>query len=174
MPPKIGHVVSQETREKIRKSLIGKSIFSGDKHPMKNPEISKRVSNKLTGRKLSPEHIEKLRSWRRIKPAWNKGKPYPQIMGEKHWRWSGGKGARVERIKTQKLLEQEKLAGRKKPLNCEICGSNKKICFDHDHETGKFRGWICGRCNTALGLVDDNTEVLEKMIKYILKTFRIG
>jgi len=30
-----------------------------------------------------------------------------------------------------------------------------------------FRGWLCGRCNTALGLVSDNTETLAKMIDYI-------
>jgi hypothetical protein len=62
---------------------------------------------------------------------------------------------------------KEKLAGRKKPENCEICDFKGIIVFDHCHQTGKFRGWICSQCNTALGMVEDNCEILMKMIKYI-------
>ena len=65
------------------------------------------------------------------------------------------------------LKKREKIAGRKRPNQCEICGAMGKICFDHDHETGKFRGWICLRCNFALGLVKDNIEILFTMIKYL-------
>jgi len=61
------------------------------------------------------------------------------------------------------------MAGRKQPEQCEICGAFGKICFDHNHETGEFRGWICMRCNTALGLVKENTETLMALIKYIRK-----
>jgi endogenous inhibitor of DNA gyrase (YacG/DUF329 family) len=66
--------------------------------------------------------------------------------------------------KVQKL---EIKAGRKKPKQCELCGRGGKICFDHDHKTGLFRGWICHNCNASLGLIEDNTQTLELMIKYI-------
>lgn len=33
--------------------------------------------------------------------------------------------------------------------------------------TGKFRGWICLRCNVAIGMVRENPEILEQIIKYI-------
>ncbi len=39
--------------------------------------------------------------------------------------------------------------------------------FDHDHQTGAFRGWICYRCNTTLGKVGEDPELLEKMIHYL-------
>jgi hypothetical protein len=34
---------------------------------------------------------------------------------------------------------------------------------------GLFRGWICFKCNCALGMVEDNPEILIEMIKYINK-----
>jgi len=68
------------------------------------------------------------------------------------------------------INKKEKKAGRPKPNKCELCDKEtNKIYFDHNHKTGKFRGWICQHCNTALGMVRDDTEVLRKMIKYIKK-----
>ena len=41
---------------------------------------------------------------------------------------------------------------------------------DHDHETDKFRGWLCHRCNRALGCFGDNTQILTKAIEYLRKS----
>ncbi len=70
------------------------------------------------------------------------------------------------------LQKKEFRAGRKRPDNCEICetlGSELKygLVYDHDHQTGFFRGWLCNQCNWALGNAKDNIEILEKMIKYL-------
>jgi hypothetical protein len=57
---------------------------------------------------------------------------------------------------------------RPKPECCEVCDKpHRKIVFDHCHETGAFRGWICDPCNVALGLVKDNPETLERLAKYL-------
>jgi len=56
-----------------------------------------------------------------------------------------------------------------KPVNCELCNGTTRIAYDHCHKTGKFRGWLCMKCNTALGLVNDDIELLQKMIKYLSK-----
>lgn len=56
---------------------------------------------------------------------------------------------------------------------CRICGTpelemNKKLCMDHDHRNGNFRGWICRKCNTALGLFSDSEEILVDALHYLM------
>lgn len=67
-----------------------------------------------------------------------------------------------------RLKKLEIKAGRKKPTACEICASNKaKIHFDHCHQTGVFRGWICINCNAILGHAKDSADHLRKVITYL-------
>jgi hypothetical protein len=54
-----------------------------------------------------------------------------------------------------------------KPLVCDLCQKPGKICMDHDHATGKFRGWLCDRCNRGLGLLGDDPILLRRMAAYI-------
>lgn len=81
--------------------------------------------------------------------------------GNKSYQWKGG---------LTWLQKKEQLAKRKRPEQCELCEAVGGICFDHNHMTGKFRGWICKRCNFALGFVKDNVELLVRMIDYISKS----
>ena len=92
---------------------------------------------------------------------WNKMKKYPnlKLSGKNHWNWQGGK--------TQKYKYQQ--ASRPKPDLCEICGAMGIICFDHNHVTGNFRGWICKRCNVILGFAGESTELLNALIEYLKK-----
>lgn len=50
---------------------------------------------------------------------------------------------------------------------CEICGSSEKIHIDHNHKTGKYRGTLCGSCNTTIGMSKESIERLESVIKYL-------
>lgn len=54
---------------------------------------------------------------------------------------------------------------------CMLClkkdSGNKRLCIDHDHLTGKFRGLLCGHCNKGLGHFRDNPELLIKAARYI-------
>ena len=52
---------------------------------------------------------------------------------------------------------------------CEICHDVTRLLYDHDHETGAFRGWLCPRCNTGLGFARDSTEILQSMIAYLCR-----
>jgi hypothetical protein len=57
---------------------------------------------------------------------------------------------------------------RKQKLRCAIClGFMKRANVDHCHETGKRRGLLCSGCNTAIGKLKDDPEVLRRAADYI-------
>jgi hypothetical protein len=71
-----------------------------------------------------------------------------------------------------------RLAGRPMPALCEVCarppiGKWKQLHFDHDHATGNFRGWLCHGCNTALGLVEDNEDILLNLVEYLRRSRKL-
>lgn len=39
--------------------------------------------------------------------------------------------------------------------------------LDHDHATGKFRGYLCQNCNSGLGKFKDNPITLLKAVEYL-------
>lgn len=58
---------------------------------------------------------------------------------------------------------------------CDICGvpeeeCARKLSMDHNHETGEFRGWLCGKCNTSLGGFCDSQSLLASAIEYLVRT----
>lgn len=61
---------------------------------------------------------------------------------------------------------------RPEPSLCELCGRDSgKRCglhLDHDHITGKFRGWICYRCNLALGMLGDSLAGVLRAVDYLM------
>ena len=58
---------------------------------------------------------------------------------------------------------------------CDICGEtapsrdprSRRLCMDHDHEEGYFRGFICRKCNLALGYMNDNPKWLREAADYL-------
>jgi hypothetical protein len=50
---------------------------------------------------------------------------------------------------------------------CKICGSVRNLHIDHNHETGKFRGILCSKCNHAIGLFKENINNLIEAINYL-------
>jgi Autographiviridae endonuclease VII len=52
---------------------------------------------------------------------------------------------------------------------CAICKrkSNRALCVDHCHVTGKRRGLLCDKCNMGLGLYDESPEFMQAAIAYL-------
>ena len=65
----------------------------------------------------------------------------------------------------QKMLEQQ--GGRCATCDKEKSSNGKRLAVDHCHTTGKIRGLLCNECNTSLGLLKENTDILQELINYI-------
>jgi Recombination endonuclease VII len=57
------------------------------------------------------------------------------------------------------------------PSACECCnrpmGTGKQVHLDHDHVTGKFRGWLCNSCNLGIGALGDDIKGLRLALAYL-------
>jgi Recombination endonuclease VII len=56
------------------------------------------------------------------------------------------------------------------PANCEVCTKpreGKSLHEEHDHDTGLFRGWACGSCNTAIGKLGDTEAGVMRAVVFL-------
>lgn len=62
------------------------------------------------------------------------------------------------------------------PSACECCGAQKYLpgrnglALDHCQETGRFRGWLCFKCNTAIGKLGDTAAGIKQALDYLLRS----
>ena len=50
---------------------------------------------------------------------------------------------------------------------CQICSSTARLSYDHCHTTNDFRGVLCGKCNTGIGMLGDTYESVKKALDYL-------
>ena len=43
----------------------------------------------------------------------------------------------------------------------------RRLAVDHCHKTGKVRALLCSDCNTAIGLLKEDVELMKKAIEYV-------
>lgn len=72
------------------------------------------------------------------------------------------------------FVEALELFNRSQLENCEICGKSKKenekeLAIDHCHISGKIRGLLCSTCNSGIGLLRDDINILKKATEYLEK-----
>lgn len=55
---------------------------------------------------------------------------------------------------------------------CAICLRyfGKQLHVDHDHSSGRIRGLLCGKCNKAIGLLDDQPRSAQAAAKYLRRS----
>jgi hypothetical protein len=64
--------------------------------------------------------------------------------------------------------EEYDLLAEKQNHSCAICKSNtKKLYIDHNHKTNKIRGLLCRECNSALGFLKDDKQIIANAMQYI-------
>lgn len=73
-------------------------------------------------------------------------------------------------------LEQYQEMHNEQDGKCKICGQpetqkrNGKVralAVDHNHKTGKIRGLLCSDCNTGIGKLKEDVEILQNAIRYL-------
>lgn len=57
----------------------------------------------------------------------------------------------------------------KNPETTKFRGKLRHLALDHNHKNKKIRELLCYRCNITLGLIEEDTNLLLKMIKYLKK-----
>lgn len=61
---------------------------------------------------------------------------------------------------------------------CAICATDdpgkKSWCIDHDHDTEAVRGLLCSLCNTGIGNLRDDPDILKSAVSYLERHKRLA
>ena len=86
--------------------------------------------------------------------------------------------SKLDAIEDEFGFRDSSLVQKHRPPEGTICNCCEKVpmtygqsmtsmCFDHDPVKGKFRGWICKRCNVGLGNAGDDDEGVMNFVRYL-------
>ena len=63
---------------------------------------------------------------------------------------------------------------KKQSARCAICGKSGsgrigggRLLVDHCHKTGAVRGLLCHQCNSAIGMLNDDVDVVASAFRYL-------
>jgi hypothetical protein len=90
-------------------------------------------------------------------------------------KWYKGNTERAREAAKQRHQLTLASAPRPRPEVCECCGNEqpgRALSFDHCHDSGQFRGWLCVQCNVGIGALGDNEEGLMRAIIYLRQAKR--
>lgn len=147
--------------------------------PLGKP-ISKRKTHCKRGHEYGESNFYKDKNgWRSCKVCFlNRMKSYyksnPDFYLDKNNKWRDSNSEKVNLSATLRrynlTLDEYHSLQEKYDFHCAICDESKNLRVDHDHITGKVRGLLCNSHNLALGLFQDNTEVLTSAITYLTES----
>lgn len=122
---------------------------------------------------------------KRGNPRWKKGTSGNYNGAPKKYKYSGKDAQKNYRLIGQYgiTLDEYNAMLEKQDGVCAICGNPEvkaqarngtngiknldSLLVDHDHKTGKVRGLLCYRCNTGIGKLNDDPNLLRKAARYI-------
>ena len=132
-------------------------------------------------------HKQKCKSCSQVKPVeafeWQKNRPNPRKVCQKcrhanrdyekeyayrnkkrkEKYWADPDKARMEWEKSVYGVCKEDFSY----SECWICGSTARLCIDHCHDSGEPRGLLCTKCNSAVGMFDEDADRMIKAVEYL-------
>jgi hypothetical protein len=109
-----------------------------------------RSNNRDKVEAYEPIHKKIRDDWRKRNPDYQKNRDLQRQYGLSREDW-------------QKMFDDQQGL-------CAICGDTmKRIVVDHDHISDKVRGLLCNNCNLGIGLLQDDSRILESAFKYLKK-----
>lgn len=141
---------AKEYRKKMKKRMLVDPLFK--------KEISERRKKARLKRYQYPEKIKNDRIRKRI-----------SIRKRKY-------GIDEEGYKALFNKQKGKCAICRKEEDRKSRWSKRKcsLVVDHNHKTHKLRELLCHKCNSALGLFNEDVNLLHRVIKYFMKHKRKG
>lgn len=138
------------------------------------------VRNKTWSSNNKDKVNEKSRRWVKNNPdkakektlKWQKEHPEENAASKKNWADKNPDRIRTSHLKRNfgiTVVEYNALFEFQNGL-CAICGSDnegKSFCVDHDHESGKIRGLLCKKCNSGIGFLKDDMNIIKKALFYL-------
>lgn len=140
----------------------------------RNREIFDTCISRATGAILYRSCRECTRKYQRAHYHKN---PKKQLESSKRWRANNLERAKATdhkkhlRRKFGITPEQYNTLLEQQNHNCAICGGGDKggrrLSVDHCHGCGEIRGLLCGNCNSAIGQLGDDPQMLRDAISYL-------
>lgn len=105
---------------------------------------------------------DKVKQWRRAEKRWRKDNPDKVALMQ-----------RKQQLKKYGLsLEDYQAMLTAQKHCCAICNKHqnnfkRKFAIDHNHITHKNRGLLCHKCNLAIGYLNEDVSVLDRIREYL-------
>lgn len=131
------------------------------KYRRSNPEKIREINRRSHERaKEDPERLLKLRAYQQTYRERNR-----QLLSDKDRQRKFG----ISRQEYAELFHKQNGV-------CAICnnaetatrmGKIKALAVDHCHDTGMVRGLLCSDCNTGIGKLKEDPEILRAALQYL-------
>jgi Recombination endonuclease VII len=161
----------RKSQKKYRISFKGKDAYNKSQQKwrksLKGEESRRKYEENPKSKELHRKRVQKYRNT-------SKGNDMTKRADKKYNNTPKGKD-RQYRANLKKRynigVDEYDTIFEKQHGRCAICfdppKDNKHFAVDHNHTTGKVRGLLCRKCNSAIGLLKESVSILQNAICYI-------